>query len=79
MPDTPIKKPSVFYIQGDIKDTQRKVRIAAAESDMAIKDYVVALFEEAEPNHPLELMRAAMAAATREGKTLEKWVEAQRK
>ena len=60
----------MFYIQGDIRDTQRKVRVAAAMSDMTIRDYVVGLFEEADPSHPLALVRAAKAAAASEGKDL---------
>ena len=68
----------VFWIKGDLRDTRRKVRVAAALHDSTIKKYVVDLFDEAQPD-PLSVIRAAQAQADAEEVDLEEWAKARLK
>ena len=68
----------VFWIKGDLRDTRRKVRVAAALHDSTSKQYVVDLFDEAQPD-PLSVIRAAQAQADAEEVDLEEWAKARLK
>ena len=73
-------KGGVLWIQGtNVDETRRQIKVAAAEMDCSMKDYLVTLFDEAKPSHPLLIVHAARAAAERAGLRLDQWVRQQLK